>query len=99
MSDVENVSVYKNLAILFLLLNAVFLYLLYGAFFGMEIEFLAPLTDIINSDFKVLFYTYCVSAFLGLSYVFLLIKKYGISLTFAVMPQFAFIGALCAVFL
>ena len=99
MSETENISVFKNLAILFLVLNAVFLYLLYGSFFGLEIEFLTPLTDIINSDPKILFYTYCISAFLGLSYVFLLIKKYGISLTFAVMPQFAFIGALCAVFL
>lgn len=99
MSDTANVSVFKNLAILFLVLNAMFLYLLYGSFFGLEIEFLAPLTDIIQGDPKILFYIYAVSAFLGLSYVFLLIKKYGISLTFAVMPQFAFIGALCAVFL
>lgn len=98
MSEV-GVSVFRSLTLLFLVINGAFLSIIYMSFYGVEIEFLSAVTNLIKSDFEILLYMYGISMFLGVSYIFLLIKKYGISLTFAVMPQFAFIGTLGAVFL
>ena len=98
MSD-QSVSVFRNLTLLFLVINGAFLSIIYVSFYGIEMEFLSAVTQLIKNDFEVLLYMYGISMFLGVSYIFLLIKKYGISLTFAVMPQFAFIGTLGAVFL
>ena len=98
MSD-KNTSVFRDLTLLFLVLNTALLSIIYVSCFWIEIEFLTALAQLIKSDFEILLYMYGISMFLGVSYIFLLIKKYGISLTFAVMPQFAFIGTLGALFL
>tara|TARA_R110001592_G_scaffold3525_8_gene19852 strand:- start:16805 stop:17101 length:297 start_codon:yes stop_codon:yes gene_type:complete len=98
MSD-HNISIFKNLTLLFLTLNAAFLYAIYISIFGMKPDLLVPTGIPVENGSEVLLYISAISVFLGLSYIFLLTKKYGISLTFAVMPQFAFIGALAALFL
>lgn len=98
-SPVEGLSIFKNLTIVFLVLNAAFLYLVYAAFMGVDIGIVNPAYFSGRPDPQIILYIHALAAILGGSYLFMICKQYGVSLTLAVLPQFAFIGALGAVLL
>ena len=101
MNDVsaQSTSIFKSLTIVFLVMNTAFLYVIYASGFGLDIGFLNSVTHFMMKDPVILLHVYGIAAFLFMSYLLMMVKRYGASLTFAVMPQFAFIGALGAVLL
>ena len=98
-SPVDGFSIFKNLTIVFLVLNAAFLYLVYAALMGVNVGFIDPQYFSGRPDPQIMLYVHALAAILGGSYIFMICKQYGVSLTLAVLPQFAFIGALGAVLL
>ena len=94
----EDFSIFKGLTILFMVLNAAFLYIIYATFMGMDFGLLDP-RQLQGADAQIMLYVHTMAAFLGGSYIFMINKYYGAALTLAILPQFAFIGALGAVLL